>query len=124
MFGKTMLCLARHVPRKLRKPRTIKATSYGIFLKKVKNNSALKGLRIEKRAHKSAAMWNALSDEKKAAFKKASKGVVFTYIPKQRRTKKRPSPFARFVRANIHKVIRVKPDRRFATLAKMFRAKQ
>ena len=99
---------------------------YAIFLKRTAKQfplSAFKGsnrAQLKARGRAVAAAYRALSKSDKTRLEAAAKRAP---KPKPRTpVKRRPNVYAKFVRANFHKVKKLAPHKRLAALAKLWRA--
>ena len=118
MFAATRLSFAA---RKAAAPKRAvrRLSSYGLFMKQTAKSPALNALPIKKRGIALAKMWKAVPATQKKALAAQAKKIVIK--PKARKARK-PSAFAKFIRANYRKVQNVAPKKRFAALAKMWKA--
>lgn len=102
--------------------RRLAVSSYALFMMEQKNNEALDGLDIAARGRMTAKLYHALSPKDLAALeRRAARHAAFKRkTPKPRR----PSRYALFVRRHMQDraILRVKPSKRFAAVAKLWRA--
>lgn len=98
--------------------------AYSLFMREQKNHPKLQGLPIAQRGKALAGLYKALTPRERALLDKRAKATPTpprkVKIPKEDRPKRKPSAYANFVKANIHKFDKLPHLERMKAVAKLW----
>ena len=113
--------LKRRKTGKRMPPRRLIASSYSLFLSKLKGREFLQGLSFKTRAEKLAKLWEDLPAAQKTFLRKqATKSGL--YVPKRPVSNKGKSAYHRFVADQAKQLKGLSPDKRMQIISEKWRA--
>lgn len=106
-------------------------SAYSLFMKEQKNHPKLIGLPVGKRGKVTATLYKALSPkDKKALMKRAeavpspTRAVKGVCCDKSKPKKRTPTPYIKFVKANINKFEKLPQPQRMKAVAKLWQTQK